>query len=109
MIDARLSTQPLPAAPDQAGSEENPRIHFHFTPKGSSWNNQIETWFGIITKQSIRRGTFSSVKVLVKHIRDYIKHWNSPAEQFVLDRDSRGDSGQGQTRRDQHQKTGCQQ
>jgi hypothetical protein len=28
---------------------------------GSSWLNQIETWFGNITRQAIRRGTFSSV------------------------------------------------
>jgi len=57
--------------------ENNPRVHFHFTPVGSSWINQIETWFGIITRQSIRRGTFSSVKVLIKQIRDYIAHWNT--------------------------------
>jgi hypothetical protein len=35
----------------------NPHVHFHFTPTGSSWMNQIETWFGIITRQAIRRGT----------------------------------------------------
>jgi transposase len=63
--------------------EKNPHIHFHFTPVGSSWLNQIETWFGIITRQSIRRGTFSSVKVLIKQIRDYITHWNSSAKPFV--------------------------
>jgi hypothetical protein len=34
-------------------------------PIGSSWINQIETWFGIITRQSIRRGTFTSVAVLL--------------------------------------------
>ena len=50
----------------------NPRVHFHFTPVGSSWINQVETWFGIITRQSIRRGTFSVVWVLVRRIRDYI-------------------------------------
>lgn len=38
-------------------------------PVNSSWLNQIETWFGIITRQSIRSGTFSSVNVLVKQIR----------------------------------------
>jgi transposase len=63
--------------------EENPEIKFHFTSVGSSWMNQIETWFGIITKQSIRRGTFNSVKVLIKQIKDYIEHWNSTAEPFV--------------------------
>src|SRR5947209_1080846 len=62
-----LSTHTTPAV--QAWLEKNPHIHFHFTPVGSSWLNQIETWFGIITRQSIRRGTFSSVKVLIKQIR----------------------------------------
>jgi len=33
--------------------------------------NQIESWLGIITRQSIRRGTFSSVKTLINKIRDY--------------------------------------
>ena len=62
---------------------DNPHVSFHFTPVGSSWMNQIETWFGIITRQSIRRGTFTSVKVLIKHIRDYIEHWNTDAQPFV--------------------------
>ena len=60
-----------------------PARHFHFTPVGSSWINQIETWFGIITRQSIRRGTFTSVNVLIKQIRDYIDHWNVNAKPFV--------------------------
>ncbi|MFE2184318.1 hypothetical protein ACFXB5_27850, partial [Streptomyces sp. NPDC059455] len=57
--------------------------HFHFTPVGSSWLNQIETWFGIITRQSIRSGTFSSVNILVKQIRDYINSWNENATPFT--------------------------
>ncbi|MGH8601735.1 MAG: hypothetical protein ACREXR_02815 [Gammaproteobacteria bacterium] len=39
---------------------DNPNIIFHRTPVGVSWINQIEIWFGLITRQSIRRGTFSS-------------------------------------------------
>ncbi len=42
-----------------------------------------ETWFGIITRQSIHRGTFSSVQVLIRQIRDYIDHWNADAKPFV--------------------------
>jgi len=42
-----------------------------------------ETWFGLITKQSIRRGTFSSVSALINQIRAYIEHWNTRAEPFV--------------------------
>jgi hypothetical protein len=43
----------------QAWLEKNPTVQFHFTPVGSSWINQIETWFGVITRQAIRLGTFS--------------------------------------------------
>jgi transposase len=63
--------------------EKHPRVHFHFTPVGSSWINQIEIWFGIITRQSIRRGTFSSVQVLIRQIRDYITHWNTDTAPFA--------------------------
>ncbi|MGP3951505.1 hypothetical protein [Streptomyces sp. 7N604] len=45
--------------------------------------NQIEIWFGIITRQSIRRGTFSSVNVLAYQIRDYIDSWNEKAKPFT--------------------------
>ncbi|MEU7873327.1 IS630 family transposase [Dactylosporangium sp. NPDC049140] len=61
----------------------NPNVTFHFTPVGSSWLNQIEIWFGIITRQSIRRGTFTSVTALIARIRDYVTHWNTDAEPFT--------------------------
>ncbi len=63
--------------------EANPNITFHFTPVGSSWMNQIEIWFGIITRQAIRRGTFVSVNHLIQRIRAYVEHWNANAEPFV--------------------------
>jgi hypothetical protein len=50
--------------------DKNQHITFHFTPVGSSWLNQVETWFGAITRQAIRRGTFASVTVLVKRIKE---------------------------------------
>ena len=62
---------------------DNPHVHFHFTPIGSSWINQIETWFSVITRQAIRRGSFASVKVLITQIRDYIAHWNSNPKPFA--------------------------
>jgi transposase len=76
-----LSTHTTPEV--NAWLEKNPHVHFHFTPVGSSWLNQIETWFGIITRQSIRRGTFASVRVLVKQIRDYIDSWNHNPKPFT--------------------------
>src|SRR4030081_2054697 len=57
-----LSTHTTPEV--QAWLKKNPHVHFHCTPVGSSWLNQIEPGFGITPRQSIRRGTFTSVKVL---------------------------------------------
>ncbi|RSM57752.1 IS630 family transposase [Actinoplanes sp. ATCC 53533] len=76
-----LSTHDTPEV--RAWLAANPNVTFHFTPVGSSWINQIETWFGIITKQAIRRGTFTSVNALIHRIRAYIEHWNTDPEPFV--------------------------
>jgi len=40
------------------------RQRFHFTPTSSSWLNQVERWFGLITERMIRRGTFRSIQEL---------------------------------------------
>jgi transposase len=76
-----LSTHDTPAV--RAWLAKHPNVTFHFTPIGSSWLNQIETWFSIITRQAIRRGTFSSVNALVFTIRDYITNWNADASPFA--------------------------
>jgi transposase len=76
-----LSTHDTPEV--NAWLARNPNVTFHFTPVGSSWVNQIETWFGIITKQAIRRGTFTSVNALIHRIRAYVERWNTDAEPFV--------------------------
>ena len=51
--------------------------------RGDASSLPDETWFGIITRQSIRRGTVTSVKVLIKQISDYIDHWNGTAKPFT--------------------------
>jgi transposase len=61
---------------------KHPNVTFHFTPTGSSWLNQIETWFGIITQQAIRRGTFGSVRQLINTINTYITNWNQDSQPF---------------------------
>jgi transposase len=76
-----LSTHTTPEV--KAWLAKNSHVHFHFTPVGSSWINQIETWFGILTRQSIRRGTFASVNVLITQIHNYIDSWNSEARPFT--------------------------
>ena len=54
-----------------------PRYHVHFTPTYASWLNQVERWFGIITQQAIRRGTFKSVKALVERIKRFVDTYNA--------------------------------
>jgi transposase len=75
------STHTTPAV--QRWLEEHPRVHMHFTPKGASWLNLIEAWFGILTRKSIRRGSFPSVAALIRHISAYIEHWNGNPTPFV--------------------------
>lgn len=67
--------------------EQNPRVQLHFTPKGASWLNLIEAWFGILTRKSIRRGSFPSVSTLVRHIGAYIENWNQNPTPFVWTKD----------------------
>ena len=49
----------------------HPRITLHFTPTSGSWLNLVEVFFGIITRQAIRRGSFENVTQLVAAIRAY--------------------------------------
>ncbi len=79
------STHKTPAV--QAWLEAHPLIHFHFTPTGASWLNLVEAWFSILTRKSVRRGSFDSVKALIQHIRNYIKHWNDHPVPFIWTRE----------------------
>jgi len=62
---------------------KHPRITLHFTPTSGSWLNLVEVFFGIITRQAIRRGTFTSVKELVAAIRHFIDGWNQRCHPFI--------------------------
>jgi transposase len=62
---------------------KNKRITLHFTPTSGSWLNLVEIFFGIITRQAIRRGTFTSVKDLISAIETFIDGWNERCEPFV--------------------------
>ena len=60
-----------------------PRYHVHYTPTYSSWLNQVEIWFNIITQKAIRRGTFRSVKELVAKIENFVAHYNAKSKPFL--------------------------
>ena len=67
----------------QAWLARNPRITMHFTPTSGSWLNMVEIFFGIITRQAIRRGTFTSVKDLIAAIETFIDGWNERCHPFT--------------------------
>ena len=67
----------------QAWLAKNPRITLHFTPTSGSWLNMVEIFFGIITRQAIRRGTFRSVKDLIAAIETFIDGWNERCQPFT--------------------------
>jgi len=67
----------------QAWLAAHPRVHFHFTPTGASWLNMVEAWFGILTRKSVRRGSFDTVTALITHIGQYIDRWNDNPTPFV--------------------------
>jgi transposase len=52
------------------------RIRFVYTPKHSSWLNQIETIFGVIMRKVIRRGSFRSVEDLRTKLLNFIAYFN---------------------------------
>jgi transposase len=66
--------------------DKHTRITLHFTPTSGSWLNMVEIFFGIITRQAIRRGTFTSVKDLIAAIEIFIDSWNERCEPFVWTR-----------------------
>ena len=76
-----VSTHSTPEV--RAWLARHPRITFHFTPTSASWMNQVETWFGILTRQAIRRGSFSSVKELVAMIDAFTRAWNEGSGPFT--------------------------
>ena len=57
-------------------SEKNHRIRFVYTPKHSSWLNQIESVFGVIMRKVIRRGSFTSVDDLQSKLMNFIEYFN---------------------------------
>jgi len=58
------------------------RIRFVFTPKHSSWMNQIEIWFGIINRKLLRRKSYKSVEELKDSILRFIEQYNLTAHPF---------------------------
>lgn len=56
--------------------DENHRIRFVYTPKHTSWLNQIELWFSILVRKLLKRSSFKSVEELREKILRFIEYFN---------------------------------
>jgi len=81
LICDNLSTHKTPAI--TAWLTAHPRFHLHFTPTSSSWLNQVERWFALLTDHKLRRGVHKSVPALEKDIRTWVKNWNQNPRPFT--------------------------
>lgn len=52
------------------------RIRFVYTPKYTSWLNQIELWFSILSRRLLKRGSFTSVEDLNQRLLEFIEYFN---------------------------------
>ena len=59
-----------------------PRYQVHFTPTYSSWLNQVERWFGLISEKAIRRSSTKNVREMIKKIEAFVEHHNSNCAPF---------------------------
>lgn len=63
--------------------KRNKRFHFHFTPTSSSWLNQVERWFGLLTQNLLKRSVHLSVQDLEKDLMKYVDNSNKDAKPFT--------------------------
>jgi transposase len=81
LICDNLATHKTPAI--ERWLDAHPRFELHFTPTSSSWLNQVERWFGLLTDKQLRRGVHKSVPALEKDIRAWVAAWNENPRPFV--------------------------
>jgi transposase len=57
-------------------SDPSHQVVFHYTPKHSSWMNQIEIWLSILVRKLLKRGSFKSVQDLEAQVLSFIDYYN---------------------------------
>ncbi len=76
-----VSTHETPAV--EVWLAQHPRFHLQFTLTSASWTNHIGAWFGILTRQAHRRGSFDGERALVETIDAFASERNDQATPFV--------------------------
>lgn len=61
----------------------HPNVTFHFTPTSASWLNQVEIWFGMLSRKALKNASFSSVDQLRSAIEAFIESYRENPKPFV--------------------------
>ena len=62
--------------------KRNKNVHFHYTPTYSSWLNQVECWFSILSRNALKGVSFTSPQQVRKAIDDFVEVYNENAAPF---------------------------
>jgi transposase len=70
------------APPVRAWLAARPRYRLHFTPTSSSWLNQVERFFALLTARRLERGSHRSVEELEAAVLAYVEGHNTEPRPF---------------------------
>ena len=56
---------------------DHPKVHLHFTPTYSSWLNQVELWFSVLSRRFLRRGDFASAEEFERRLVAFLEDYNA--------------------------------
>jgi transposase len=62
--------------------QRHPQVHLHFTPTYSSWLNQVECWFSILSRSALRGASFTSARQLREAIDQFVTAYHADAAPF---------------------------
>ena len=68
---------------NQAWLAKHPNVCFHFTPTSASWLNQVEIWFGILSRKTLSGASFTDTDQLTHAIETFVSTYNQHATPFV--------------------------
>lgn len=61
---------------------DHPNVHFHYTPTSANWLNQIEIWFSIFSRATLKGASFESTDVMASAVRSYVDEYNAHPKPF---------------------------
>ncbi len=63
-------------------------VHLHYTPTYASWLNQVEIWFSILSRATLRGASFTHPFQIRRAINDFVEVYNEDAAPFEWKKES---------------------